>query len=84
MGSWLTFTVTLMERSLKIVLACAAAALFAACQGTQTLRQGSAPNQPANLAGPPASTPNRYEVDSFGPLEPPNYPRFQLGSFRGP
>jgi hypothetical protein len=79
-----TFVVTLMESFRQISFACAAAALLAACETTQTAHQGSASNQPAAAAGPSASTPNRYEVDSFGPLMPPNYPRVQPGSFRGP
>src|SRR5262249_18918376 len=82
--SQLSFAVTLMESFLKSSFAYAAAALVAACQTTQTSHQGSAPNEPAAVAGPSASTPNRYQVDSFGPLMPPNYPRFQPGSFRGP
>src|SRR5262245_31323501 len=78
------FVVMLMESFLKSSFACAAAALLAACQTTQTSHQGSRPNESAGVSGRPASTPTRYQVDSFGPLMPPNYPRFQPGSFRGP
>jgi len=82
--SQLSFAVTLMESFRKSCFAYAAAALLAACETAQTAHQGRASNQPAAAVAPSASTPNRYEVDSFGPLMPPNYPRFQPGSFRGP
>src|SRR2546426_6857114 len=73
-----------MESRLKSHFVYATFAVLAACQTPPASNQGTPPNQPAALIGQSASPSSRYEIDAFGPLQPPNFPGFHGGSKRRP
>src|SRR2546429_2928269 len=80
----MSFVVTPMETRLKSHFVYATVAVLAACQTPPASNQGTLPNKPAALIGQSASPSSQYEIDSFGPLQPPNFPGFHGGSNRGP
>ena len=62
----------------------ATAAVVAACQAPTASDQGALRNERPHLIGRSDSPSSQYELDSFGPLQPPNFPGFHGGSNRGP
>ena len=71
------------ESRLKKYLVCAMVSVLGACQTPTASNQGTTSSKATTGTGP-ASPSSRYDVDTFGPLLPPNFPRQQGGSVRGP
>ena len=71
------------ESRLKKYLVCAMVSVLGACQTPTASNQGTTSSK-ATIGTGPASPSSRYDVDTFGPLLPPNFPRQQGGSVRGP
>src|SRR5439155_17862182 len=72
-----------MESCLKGYLVCAMVGVLAACQTPTASNQGTRSSKATTGTGQSASPSSRYEVDTVGPLLPPNFPRYQGGSVRG-
>jgi hypothetical protein len=68
---WLNFVARPMENRLKSYFVYGMVAFLAACQAPPASNQGSPRN--AALNGQSASPSSQYEIDSFGPLQAPNF-----------
>src|SRR5439155_27234992 len=73
-----------MESCLKGYLVCAMVGVLAACQTPTASNQGTTSSKATTGTGQSASPSSRYEVDTVGTLLPPNFPRYQGRSVRGP
>ena len=71
------------ESRLKKYLVCAMVSVLGACQTPTGSNQGTTSSKGTTGTGS-ASPSSRYDVDTFGPLLPPNFPHQQGGSVRGP
>jgi len=75
--------VTPMESLLKSHCVYVTVAVLAECQMPPASNQRTPPNKVGALIGQSGSPSSQYEVDSFGPLQSPNFPDFHDGSVRG-
>jgi len=73
-----------MESRLKSHFVYATVAVLAACQAPSASNHGTPSNKSAALIGQSAPPSSQYELDSFGPLLPANFPGYHGGSVRVP
>ncbi len=72
-----------MESCLKGYLVCAMVGVLAACQTPTASNQGTTSGKATTGTGQSDSPSSRYEIETYGPILPPNFPDYR-GDIRRP